>query len=204
VAWRRASAQVPDPVNGRLIQTGEVARLDIKPPAQNPLQQLRALQTQLFGQLVHSRRQRQLLQNRVPVFRVRHNPGLCSRVQLNLSPPRPLVTFLFDCIPARVVPPAPPSLRAFPLVCSAGLAIASRTAAVLKILPNVDRTAGPRNSADPEPQRATSSQCQDLSPDRPPALSAARSAREVGVDAPEPRLGAVCSTASVTMRIPSP
>ena len=69
------TTQLPDSIDCDRVETGESVCLDIKAPVLNPLQQLRTLQTQLFGQLVNSRRQRQLLPDQIPVSRVSRDPG---------------------------------------------------------------------------------------------------------------------------------
>ncbi len=74
-ARRRRTAQLSDPVNRGRIETGEVTGLDVKTPDLNLLQQLCALQSQLLGQLVNSRRQRQLLPDLNPVPRAGRDPG---------------------------------------------------------------------------------------------------------------------------------
>jgi hypothetical protein len=74
-ARRRRAAQLPDPVYRGRIEAGEIAGLDVNTPTLNTLQKLCTLQTQLLGQLVNSRRQRQLLPDLIPVPRAGRDPG---------------------------------------------------------------------------------------------------------------------------------
>jgi hypothetical protein len=125
LAPRRLTAQLPDSIDCDRIETGEIACLDIKAPVLNPLQQLRTLQTQLFGQLVNSRRQRQLLPDQIPVLRISHDPGTLAMVQTNLSwviPPE--VVFWWTGVRCTIFGRRNPAI---PLVCTAGPTIASRS-----------------------------------------------------------------------------
>ena len=182
---RRLSAQLPDPLGCGRIETGEVAGLDLKAPALNTLQQLRALQSQLFGQLVNSRRQRQLLPGLIPVPRVRRDPGWIldgSGKSLAKDPARDLVIYSMHGRPGKCEPKRPTE-RAIP--------------GRLTERPEPGGRFTPGRRTGPGPQA-------ELSSDRSPASFAARSARGVGEGAPGTRSGAFCSTASVAIRIPSP
>jgi hypothetical protein len=77
---RRLSHQLPDPLHGRRVETGQGAYLDFKPPILDPLEQLLALQSQLFRQLVNTRGQRQLLPELTPDGRGKHDLGMNSSV----------------------------------------------------------------------------------------------------------------------------
>jgi hypothetical protein len=65
--------QLSDSLHGRRVETGQGADLDIKPPLPDAVEQLRALQSQLFRQLVNTRGQRQLLPELAPDSRGCHD-----------------------------------------------------------------------------------------------------------------------------------
>ena len=58
---RWLSHQLPDPLHGRRIETRQGVDLHVQPPLLDSIEQLLALQSQFFRQLVNTRGQRQLL-----------------------------------------------------------------------------------------------------------------------------------------------
>ena len=72
---RRLSHQLSDPLHGRRVETGQGTHLDVQPPFLDSLEQLLALQSQFFRQLVNTRGQRQLLPEPTPDGRGRPRPG---------------------------------------------------------------------------------------------------------------------------------
>ncbi len=75
-AGGRRVHQVPDPIHHGRVQARQGAQLDVQSFLLNAIQQFLALQAQLFGQLVHAHRQRQLLPDAAPVSRAGLDPGL--------------------------------------------------------------------------------------------------------------------------------
>jgi hypothetical protein len=82
---RRLIHQLSDPIHHRRVETGQCVGLDIQAPLLDALEQLLTLQAQFFGQLVNTRRQRQLLPDLTPVSQAGHDLGVFSIVRVDLD-----------------------------------------------------------------------------------------------------------------------